>query len=193
MKPRLAVLALMCGASMGALGDVERDRIAAERQAANARLAARERDCETRFVVAPCVEAARTETRATLNSLRQRELALDEAKRVAAAEARRKAIAENLDAQRSRAAEAPPEPLRVHVRGVQPSARARAEPRSDSPRVPEAVPAGADANRAAAEQRNRERFEARQREMRAHREAVELRNERRAAQGRTTSPLPAPR
>jgi hypothetical protein len=29
--------------------------------------------------------------------------------------------------------------------------------------------------------------------MRAHREAVELRNERRAAQGRTTSPLPAPR
>jgi hypothetical protein len=59
----------------------ERARIAAERTAAEATLAERERECSTRFVVTACVEEARSDYRATLDGLRRQQALLDEAER----------------------------------------------------------------------------------------------------------------
>ena len=51
---------VMLGAAL-AHAEPERERIAAERAAANARFSERERLCEERFVVTSCVDAARRE------------------------------------------------------------------------------------------------------------------------------------
>lgn len=192
MNLRLLGFALLCGVSLGARADAEHERIAAERAAANTKLAEQQRECATRFLVAPCLEDARTENRATLARLRQRELQLDEAKRRATAEARRKAIAEKAEAQQARASDAAPEPPRVRVRRAPQAAPLPAGRASDSvaPRLPGGAEPGAD--RAALEQRNQQKFEARQRETRAHREAVERRNAQRAAKGKVAAPLPVP-
>jgi colicin import membrane protein len=188
MMLRLLTLALLCGVSLGAQADAEHERIAAERAAANAKLAEQQRECATRFLVAPCMDDARTENRATLARLRQRELQLDEARRRAVAEARRKAIAEKAEAQQARASDAAPEPPRVRVRRApQPAGRAS---ESVAPRLPGGAEPGAD--RASIERRNQEKFEARQREAQAHREAVERRNAQRAAKGKVAAPLPVP-
>jgi hypothetical protein len=136
MMLRLLTLALLCGVSLGARADAEHERIAAERAAANAKFAEQQRECAARFIVATCVEEARTENRATLARLRQRELQLDEARRRATAEARRKAIAEKAEGQQARASDAAPEAPRVRVRRApQPAPASRASD-SPAPRLP---------------------------------------------------------
>jgi colicin import membrane protein len=192
MKYRLLGLALLCGASIGARADVERDRIAAERAAVNASRAERERECSTRFVVAACVDEARADNRTALAGLRQRELQLDQLARHTAADARRKAIAEKAEAQQARAGEASPEPPRVRFRQAPepPSPPAARESRDGVPLPPGGDEPGQD--RATIEQRNQQKFDARQREAAAHREAVMQRNSEHAAKGRPTAPLPVP-
>ncbi len=192
MKPRLLGFALLCGAAVGARADAEHDRIASERSAANARLTAQVRECESRFIVAPCLDAARSENRAALAQLRQQELQLDEGRRRAAAEARRKAIADKVGAQRGRASDAAAEAPHVHVRREPQVAPAPARRASEAgaPPMPALGPSGPD--RAAIEQRNQRSFAARASEAQAHRDAVARRNADRAAQGKVAAPLPAP-
>ena len=188
MKPRLLGLALLCGASAGALADAEHDRITSARAAANVTLTAQERECATRFIVASCVEEARTAHRETLRKLRQQELQLDEGRRRAAAEARRNAIADKAQAQQGRASDAVPEAPTVRTRRA-PSAQP-AGPNPDAvPHAPAASEAGG--SRRAVEQRNQARFEAGQRGDQAHRDAVVRRNAERAANGKVAAPLPA--
>lgn len=188
MRCRLFCFVLAC-ASAGAWAQTELDRIGAERAAADAQLAAQERECATHFVVAACVDDARAAHRATLARLRQQQLRIDETHRREAAAARRKAIAERVDAQQARASSAPPEAPRVNVR--------RAPEPSPPLRPPEAVlplPLAGSApgvDRATIEQRNQARFDARVRAAQAHREQVERRNAQRAAQGKLAAPLPA--
>ena len=190
MMVRLFTLALLCGVSLGARADTENERIAHERAAANAKLAEQQRECATRFVVATCVEDARTEHRATLARLRQRELQLDEAKRRATAEARRKAIAEKAEAQQARASDAAPEAPRVRVRRAPQPAPV---PASRAPERLTPLPGGrTGADRTAVERRNEQKFEAMQRDAQAHRQAVERRNAQRAAKGKAAAPLPVP-
>jgi hypothetical protein len=189
MKPQLLCLALACAASAGAWADAEQDRIAAERAAAIAKLAAQERECETRFVVAACVEDARTEQRATLARLRQQQLQIDEARRRETAAARRKAVAERVEAQQARASEAPPEEPRVRVRRAPEPNPVTRPPEAALPRPIAGGASGAD--RAALEQRNEARFDARARAAQAHRDEVERRNAQREAQGKVAAPLPA--
>ena len=191
MMVRLFTLALLCGVSLGARADTENERIAHERAAANAKLAEQQRECATRFIVATCVEDARTEHRATLARLRQRELQFDEAKRRATAEARRKAIAEKAEAQQARASDAAPEAPRVRVRRAPQPAPVPASrtPERLAPRLPGS---GSGADRAATERRNEQKFEAMQRDAQAHRQAVERRNAQRAAKGKVAAPLPIP-
>ena len=74
---KLVCALLVCGVSTAVWADAEHDRIRAERSVANARLADRERECETRFIVAACIEDARTDNRMALTRLRQQELQLD--------------------------------------------------------------------------------------------------------------------
>ncbi|HZT56214.1 MAG TPA: hypothetical protein VFA35_08315 [Burkholderiaceae bacterium] len=197
MTRRLLGFALLCGISFGAVADREHDRIASDRVAADAKLAAQEHACATRFVVASCVEDARTAHREALNKLRQQELQLDEGRRRAAAEARRNAIAEKAQAQQARASEATNDAPRVRVRRA-PAAASAAVDRPDAGAAPHRPSASANANgkatagadRSAVEQRHRESFEARQREAQAHRDAVLRRNAERAAKGKVAAPLP---
>ena len=178
--------------SATARADAEGDRIRAERSAANARLVDQQRECETRFIVATCIEDARTENRMTLARLRQQELQLDEGRRRAAAEARRTAIAEKAQAQQTRASEAEAQPPRVRVRRDPQAAPESAGRASDAeaPRAP--APPATPPGRAATERRSEQAFDARAREVRAHRQAVERRNAQRAAQGKVAAPLPPP-
>jgi hypothetical protein len=87
MKPRgvasVCIAALWLAVPVFAAEDAvgERARIPAERSAAEATLAERERECGTRFVVTACVEEARSDHRATLDALRRRQALLDEAER----------------------------------------------------------------------------------------------------------------
>jgi len=190
MKLRLFGFALLCGASTAALADPEHDRIAGERAAANAKLAEQERECATRFIVATCTEDARTEHREALKKLRQQELQLDDGGRRAAAEARRKAIAEKAQTQQARASDAVTDAPRVRVRRVAPAASAAANhPDQELASHPPSASAPG-ASRGAVERRNQEKFEARQSEARAHREAVQRRHAERAAKGKVAAPLP---
>ncbi|MES2101239.1 MAG: hypothetical protein V4569_15530 [Pseudomonadota bacterium] len=186
MKIRLLGFALLCSAAFGVRADAERERIAGERAAVNAKLLEQERECATRFIVAACVADARTDHREALKKLRQQELQLDEARRRAVAEARRKTLADKAQAQQARASDPAPDAPRVRVR------RAAAHvDRTDSGAVPPLPGAKASAaNRGEVEQRNQEKFEARRREAQAHREVVERRNAQRAASGTVAAPLP---
>lgn len=189
MKLRLVGMALLFGASVSAYADAEHDGIASDRSAANAKLAAQERECADRFVVAPCLEDARTEHRATLARLRQQELQLDEGRRRAAAEARRKSIAEKAEAQQARASDPAPEAPRVRVRSAPQPTTAPASRKPDDGVLP--TPATGDApKRNSIEQRNRQKFEDRQRQAQSHRDAVARRNAERAAKGKVAAPLP---
>lgn len=187
---KLVCALLLCSASAMAWADAEQDRIRNERKAANASLATQESECETRFVVAPCVDAARTENRTALSRLRQEEFQLDEARRRATAEARRKTIAEKADGQQTRAIDVDAEPPRVRVRrNPQPvPTPSRRDLDGDATRSTSAAATGAE--RASNAQLSEQKFDARARAVRAHRESVELRNTQRAARGKVAVPLP---
>jgi len=173
------LLALCSGA---AHAESERERLATERAAANARLAEQERACAEKFVVTACSDAARKEHRATLARLRRAEMVLDDAARREAAMRRREAIRDRSAAQAARASEAAPEPRRSGPRAAplpNPPASSRATERPAAPN-------------SAAEQRNKAAFDERVRAAQAHREAVERRNAAREATGKIQAPLPVP-
>ena len=197
----LAIVAA-CGTAPTAHAEPEHERIATERAAANAKLAAQERECASRFIVAACLDDARTAHRVTLARLRQQELVLDEGRRRDAAEARRKAIAEKAQVQQARASDAPPEPPRVRVRRGSGAASAAEGAVDDAVPAPSAGPRSAHAvaphkppavkERGPLEQRNLKKFEARERAAQAHRDEVARRNAQRAAGGKVAAPLPTP-
>jgi len=162
---------------------VERDRIAAERSAAQALFAQRERDCQQRFAVTACVNDARAQQRETLGQLRRQQGLLDEAQRRQRAAERMAAIREKVSSEEERARQ-PPAPRR------DPLMRAGA-PRAGVPRAAAAPASAASEVRAADEARSQVRFEARQRDAQAHREAAEKRSAERAASGKKpVAPLP---
>ena len=185
MSHRLCIGWLVLLGAALAHAEPERERIAAERAAANARFSDQERLCEERFVVTSCVDAARRELRMTLTRLHRVELTLDEAARRETATRRRQAVNDKAAAQEARAS-APTEVTRRDT--------ARAPP-APNPPVPasgtNASPQPADERRAI-EQRNEANFEARARAAQAHRDAVERRNAQRSAQGKGVAPLPLP-
>jgi colicin import membrane protein len=179
------VFGCVCVAGFGADAHTERERIRAERAQAEQRYADAERDCNTRFVVTSCVEAARAQRRDALNRLRNEELVLDQAERKQRAAERAAAIRDKQahDEAPPAAPRAPPPapaastpPSRLHLRSH--GARTgRAEPRLS----PEA------------EARNRAAYEARLREAQEHRAAIERRNaERQASSKKPSLPLPLP-
>jgi hypothetical protein len=186
---RCLVLAAV-GLAATAHAEPEPERIAAERAAAVARLAERERACQAQFVVTPCVGAARRDERVTLTRLRREELAFDEAQRRAAGARRREAIAERAAAQDARASEAPPAVERASVHRVPTPSVSTGSHAGDLGAPPRAPSPPADQR--AAELRNEANFEARARAAQAHRATVERRNAQRAADGKSAAPLPAP-
>lgn len=193
-----AVMYLVCmsaqalDAAPAATPPPPRERIAAERATTIARFAEQERECQARFVVTACVEAAQREQRATLTRLHREELQLDEAQRREAADARLAAIRVRMAAQAARgrhAASAAAAGTATAEHALSPAPARRAVD-LDPPRS--GAHGASSPERRAFEQRNRAAFEARARAAQAHREAVERRNAQRAAQGKVAPPLPMP-
>lgn len=173
MKTAVLLLAI---AALGA-NAATREELKREREAIEAEHARRAEACKTQFVVTPCLDKVRVEKQKALSRVTAEENALDAAERQARAEARQKRLADKAAA----ASAAPP---------AQPvSAAASAPPR----KAPKARPMPKESpDRSAREQKKREAFEARQREIEAHREAVERRNAERARNKPGPRPLPPP-
>ena len=161
----------------------QRQQIKQERDAAEARFKQTEAECKQRFSVSGCVADAEAERRATLATLRLRELALDDAKRQAEAEESRR----RLERKRAETENKPP-----------PVPRAASEPRAASsaasaPLIKERVRRSSQTADGAAEAAARAVAQQRRAsEAAAHRQEVEQRNAERAARGKKAQPLPVP-
>ena len=165
-----------------------RERLSAERAAAQARYDATVRECERAFAVTGCIERARAERRVVFDRITKEEAMLDDAQRRRRAEERRQRIAQKQQAAAARAAASAPDVRLRQPRQIAPPASVprpshRAEPRS---REAEAAEAAAAKQRAAQAQRRRERAA-------AHEEAVRQRNEKERAEDKPpAAPLPVP-
>ena len=194
----LIVLAALAGAAAPSLATTnaatERERIARERADVQAALTKQEAACQDRFVVTPCIEAARKAEREALARLRRQEVLLDEQARKLRAAGRAQAIRNNISADEARrrdesAAATASAPVRVE-RAELAETPARVErARRELPVAERPTDAAA---RRAAEQEHIERYEADRRAAQAHREAVEQRNAKRVASGKAAAPLPVP-
>jgi colicin import membrane protein len=188
----IVVCAAFCKLAQAA--DPQHDRIVAERAAANAKFAAQRRDCESRFVVASCMEAAHKEQRATLSRLRQEELEHDDAKRRSAGAAREQELREKSQSEQARASEPASAPRHESAREPpQPHAPIEA-PKLPKLRgsIPGAASAASSPDRRSIEEHNEAKFEAKERALQVHRQEVEQRNAQRAAQGKIPPALPLP-
>ena len=109
----------------------ERDRIAHERAAAEARFNERQRECLTRFVATSCVEDAKRDRRETIGRLRNEQIVLEENDRRARAAARTEAIRRKTEA--------------AAVRSDRPVDEASREPKSPRPERPPRAARAAEA------------------------------------------------
>lgn len=163
----------------------ERTQIRTERAAADATLKNTEAECRQRFAVSGCITEAQAQHRKAMSALRMRELALDEAKRKAEAEANERRIED-------KRAEAASRPAPVPRAASAPKSAAAASAAS-APRATEAVRKRSrtadDATAAAARVAEQQRRAA---EAAAHRREVEQRNAERMARGKKSTPLPVP-
>ena len=183
----------------------ERERIASERALVHAEFTARQRECQTRFAVTACVDAARSQQREALGRLHREELLLDDARRRQRAAERTAEIRGRVSADEARERKAAPSAPATPAPAAA-SSGSKSAPRTHTQRSPSHkarpntaghVAPGAAAQRRdrterqAREARNAAEFEARAQAARAHRDEVERRNAERAAHGRRAAPLPA--
>jgi len=172
----------------------EHERIARERVDVQAALKKQEAACQERFVVTPCLEAARKAEREALARLRRQEVLLDEQARKQRAAERAQAIRNNISADEARRRDESAGPTASAPVRVERAELAETPARVD--RAQRELPVGERrmdvATRRAAEQQHIERYEADRRAAQMHREAVEQRNAKRAASGKAAAPLPVP-
>lgn len=202
----ICTTALLAAVSVRAVDAVtdegERQRIAVERQQADADFSRRDQACRSRFVVAACQEEARKEHRDANERLRLQLSMLDESQRKRRAAERIDAIRAKVSAEEAMRRDVEmQERGRPQVRPVAAAAESRAGFTAATPkpvRVPvppkvRAAKPGADV-RAATEARKRSAESASRRvAAQAHREAVERRNALRTASGKkVAAPLPLP-
>jgi hypothetical protein len=164
-----------------------RERLEADRAAAQARYDAALRECQSAFAVTGCVDRAKAERRGTMDRLAREEAALDDLQRRRRAEERRKRIAAKQQASAARAAASAPdvrlrEPRLPSLAASASRPSRRAEPRSAQEAAAEETAAR---ERATDSQRRRERAA-------EHQEAVRQRNAERAARKPPAAPLPDP-
>ncbi|HKW82346.1 MAG TPA: hypothetical protein VJN68_01225, partial [Burkholderiaceae bacterium] len=155
----LAALASVVAPSHATNAAAERERIARERVDAQAAFKKQEAACQERFVVTPCLEAARKTEREALARLRRQEVLLDEQARKQRAAERAQAIRNNISADEARrrdesAAATASAPVRVERADL-------AETPARADRAPRELPAPErrtdEATRRAAEQQHIER------------------------------------
>jgi hypothetical protein len=172
-------LVLVSGAALAAEIDdrAEREQIRQRREVVEAQHVQRQAECHKRFAVTACLDKARLERHDALAALREQELALDDAQRRVRTEAQARRLAE-----KSEKSQRPPKPSAA--------ASPASAPRSVREPRPAKSPKPAPADRSAEERAARARFDARQQEIRAHREEIEKRNAKKPA--KTAIPLPLP-
>jgi colicin import membrane protein len=165
---------------------LQRERLAGERAAAQARYEQAVRGCEAGFVVTGCINQAKAERRATLDRVAREQAALNDAVRKRSADERRQRIASKQQAAALRAAASAPAMQLRTPKPTASSASAARPVRQVEPRSSEAAAAAqADAaQRSAQAQQRRERAQ-------AHADAVRQRNNERALQKPPAAPLPA--
>ncbi len=185
-----AWVCLVSACALAGASEPEGERIKSERAAAAAKFDAQARDCQARFAVTSCVDAARKEQRATLARLNRQEVLLNEARRRDAAEVRSQASRDKAEAPEAKASDAA-RPDVGKSAGKSPRPSSPNPPRDGAPK-PATGGSIAPADPRLAEQQNEAKFEERARAAQAHRDAVERRNAERAAQGKVAMPLPVP-
>jgi len=194
----LIVLAAMASAAAPSLATAnaatERERIARERADVQAAFVKQEAACQDRFVVTPCLDAARKAERDALARLRRQEVLLDEQARKQRAAERSQAIRNNISANETRrrdesVAATASAPVRVERAELAETPGHSERARRELPVAERPTDTGV---RRATEQDHIERFEADRRAIQAHRDAVEQRNAKRAAGGKIAAPLPVP-
>ena len=176
----------------------ERERIAAERRAAESRFVGAQADCQTRFMMTECLDTARAERRQALDGLQRRQLVLDDARR-------RERAAERLTLQRTRAAEQ----AEAASASASASASALLQQQARRPAASASRPAPVDARtdtsaevaaaasaarqaEAAAAPRRRAAYDQRQQAARDHQQALAARNARQDAIKPPAAGLPVP-
>lgn len=191
--PALLLLSLWLATPCSAIA-AEGDRmamqhadIAAQRQAVQRRFEEKQRDCQQRFIVTACIEAAQKERRETLAPLRQEELRLDTLERKQRAAARLEAIEAKQRADTAKEGSVLPRS----------SAASKPEPGAPAPAARPIIVSKRAAPLSDDERKRREaaslaRFEASQTAAGQRREAADARNAKRAASGKVTRPLPLP-
>ena len=162
----------------------QRQQLKTERAVVEARYKQAEADCSKRFAVSGCVADAQAQRREALNTLRMREVALDEAQRKADNEE----SARRVQAKRAEAASKPP-PVPRAASAPASSAASAAQGRASSERVRQRSKTADDAAEAAARVAAQQR---RASEAAAHRQEAEQRNAERLARGKKSTPLPVP-
>jgi len=218
-SPRLSNVAIAALLLAGALAvalparaagadDAERHRIAEERAAIEARYAARQRECQDRFVVTSCVDDAKAERRHGLDELRARQLKLDEEQRRGrtaersaelAAKAADDARREKERAGRAASAPAPREPRPLEPRHETPARPAASTPagRHDRPVASHGLakkpgPSESAEQRRENEERHRASFETRQQQADQHRQEVLDKSAQRQKDRPPSPQLPVP-
>jgi colicin import membrane protein len=179
------VLAVCCGAVAAApdTDAAERQRIAAERQAVEARYAAARKDCEARFVVNQCLDQARQARRAALEPLQRQIHLLDDARRRERAVERLRVIQERQSAAADRPALAKPS-------ATDGAASAIAQPPSSVHRAVRPPPSASAAAQVA--QQRQAQQQQRLKDAQSHQEAVQSRNARQDAHRPPAAGLPVP-
>ena len=207
----VAWLATAMATAMAAPPD-ERERLAGERRAVDARHAAAVAACQLRFLVNDCIEVARSQQRLALDGLRRQQLLLDDARR-------RERAAERLKLQQNRAQAQSQVPAPVPA--PQASAPLLRQPRQAAAGAsaasaasvssvasaasaasstalklrhtasPTAAPAF-EPRAASGERQHQQAFDQRQQAAREHQRAVELRNARLDAARQPAGSLPLP-
>lgn len=181
MKALVGCLLLLALWGMAWADDsAKREQIRQEKDAVEERHSLQQQKCRQEFVVTPCLEKARAARQKALQGLRAQEDALDDAQRRQRATDQARRVAGKARAAEVREVASSPrrEPKLPQVATSRP-AKSPPAPRTPAP------------DRSATEKRQREAFEARQKEIAEHKQAVEKRNAERAAR-ETTMPLPLP-
>lgn len=201
MKGAFVLLLLACGmATHGRAADdgtAQRQRIQAERQAAQARLDTALADCANRFVQTSCIDAARAEHRALAERLHREEqlLAAEQRKQRAAERLRRidtkmRAL-EAAEAAPATASAAAPRAARAPAPRVRAPRAGAVAPVERGPAVQARVRGGAKRGEAQARQRAQAQQQ-REQALAAHQAEVQRRNAERTRRRPPAAPLPVP-
>jgi colicin import membrane protein len=167
-----------------------RERIRAERAAAEATYVQQVQACSTNFVVTSCVDEARAKRHAALTRLDRQQLMLDEALRAQRSTERLEAIDSKVSGEEARRREEAARDRSANRRDTEEPKPVALPPSAVAPRPARA--ASDNAQRAAQEARARRAYELKQLQAEAHRQEVERRNQERARKANPGAPLPLP-